>query len=101
MAELAIYIGTPEDSVEDFLYLDLVVEGKEFPLWHSEDSINDGAPEDFLDDLSKAFNLARLLSKNLGIRTRIDYEQIVQEVEEYDDTIKRNVKHLLKEMKGE
>lgn len=97
---LKIYIGSPENKIWlDYLYLDLVVSGKEFQLWSSNEPIKDCAGDDFLEYLTEAFNLASLVATKLRLRVSIDSEQILLEAQDFSERTERLSKRMLREFK--
>ncbi len=96
---LKLYIGTPGEDFIDFLYLDLVVPGREIPLWSSKEELNDCSGEDFLDVLEKALNEASLYVKALGLQVMIDSETILEMAEDYTERVSKEIVKLIKEAK--
>jgi hypothetical protein len=95
---LSIYVGTPENSHEDYLFLDLVVGADEYTL-ESSLSLDGLSGEEFLEELEKLLNTACNLSKELKLQIKISVEELVDEADEEflsEDTL-RNVRKLVKE----
>lgn len=95
---LKIYIGTPEDDWEDYMYLDLIVPGRDVTLYCSKNSLNTDSAQDLLDELEKTFNEARMYAKSLGLKVRVETEEILAMAEEAEESASKSVKNLLKEM---
>jgi hypothetical protein len=96
---LNLYIGTPGDDGSDFLYLDLVIPGREVPLWSSKEELNDCGGDDFLKLLEEALNEASLYVKSLGLQVRIDIETILEMTEDYSERISKEVTKLIQEVR--
>lgn len=98
---LNMYVGTPnEENWEDFLYLDLVIPGREVQLYCSKHSLNGGTGTDLLAYLEEAFNEAQLYNRYLGLKTHIEIEPILEILEESDESVQKNVKALLQGLDG-
>lgn len=99
---LHLYVGTadtPDDTIEDALYLDIDVAGKEIPVDKSA-YISGLSGEGFLTNLERLLNLAKLLKKELHLEIRMDTDEIIEAGEEecFDERTMRNIKLLLKEV---
>lgn len=95
-ARINVYVGTPLDGVEDFLYVDLVIEGVEFTMWKSPTSLENITGQQYLELLGEALNVAKLLSRmDLKIETGDD---IIDATEDFNEEIQRNVRALLREI---
>ncbi len=96
---LKIYVGTPEESVEDFLYLDLIVGSYEIPVDKSNQSLSGMSGEDFLEVLGDILNTACLFSAQLKLQIRLDLDEIISEAEELDfsEADIKNIHRLIKE----
>jgi hypothetical protein len=92
-----IYVGQPEDSVLDYLCMDLVVGGRCIPQWSSTDPISEIGEEEFLKNLEDVLNLSRLYTVNLCIPLILD-ENIQEVSEDFDETVAINIRKLLKEV---
>jgi hypothetical protein len=66
-----VYIGTNEDFV-DRLYVDLMVNGKCFTLWGSDNALHELGGDEFLSALEEAINIAVLLKIYLKLKLEID-----------------------------
>lgn len=95
---LNISVGTPENSHEDFLFLDLIVAGREITLESSVPLDGISGPE-LLTELEKILNLACLLAKELRLKIKVDVEGILDEAgdECVDERDMKNIKKLVKE----
>jgi hypothetical protein len=76
----------------------LAVPTREINLWSSLEELNDCSGADFLGCLEMAFNEARIFSKCLGLRIKIEMEEILDTVQEMEESEARNVRKLIKEM---
>lgn len=91
-----VYIGAEEDF-RDFLCVDLVVKGKCFTLWTSENSLDELGAEEFLSTLEEAVNLAIFLKTSL--RLKLDIDSSIESVsQDYDILSAMRIKKFLKEV---
>ncbi len=95
---LSIYIGNPgEDDWTDHLYLDLVIPGREVNLYGSA-SLDDSSGEDLLKYLEIAFNEASLYARFLGLKIRVEMDEILSQIEDMEEEESKYAKALLKEL---
>ena len=100
---LNVYVGTDDDSFQDYLYGDLVRGTKEVLLECSSNSLEDLSEEDFLTSLVNILELAKDWAKPLGIPVRIDTDEMIEALggDEAPENYIRAVKRLLREFKEE
>lgn len=99
---LKLYVGIPKDSVEEFLYLDLCIPGREVNIWNSEKighDLNTCSGVDFMKDLQDIFNEATLWSRILGIQLKVDVETLLEIADDFSEQSVRGVKELVLEVK--
>lgn len=96
---LNISVGTPENSHESFLFLDLMVAGREITV-ESSQSLDGISGDEFLDELEQVLNTACLLSKELKLHIKVDLDGILEEADEefFDEDSMKNIKKLVKEV---
>ena len=95
------YIGIPEkDSSDEFLYVDMVVPGREVNLYTSPQKLNDCAADDFMEYLEAALNEAFLWARHLGIKVQIDSESLLSIAEDYSERTLKGIHALMKEVKS-
>jgi hypothetical protein len=97
-SKLKLYIGIPENSTQEYLYLDLAIPGRSVNLYTSPDEIGDDSAEDFMKVLSDAINEATLWIRSLGIKLTIDAETIRQIADDYSERASKEVYTLIKEI---
>lgn len=92
---LDIYVGTSDENWQDCLCLDIIVGSKEISV--EEFPYLTGG--DFLEVMGKVLNSAKLLSKELGLPIKLDFEEIqgVEVDADFDDASIRNINLLIKE----
>jgi hypothetical protein len=97
---LSVYVGTPENGHEDYLFLDLVVGPYEVEIDRSSESLDGMSGEDLLLSLEELLNIASLFRKSLKLPILIDTDSILLEsVEEnMDEKTLKNIKLLIKEV---
>ena len=100
-AVVKVYIGIPEkDTADEFLYVDIVIPGRERNLYTSPQKLNDCAADDFMDYLEAALNEAFLWARHLGIKVQIDSESLLSIAEDYSERTVRGIHALIKEAKS-
>lgn len=99
---LKLYIGIPDpDDVDEYLYLDLVVPGREKTLWSSPDKLNDSSGDDILQLLEEVINEAIIYSKALNLQISIDAETLEELVEDFTERHVKEFHQLIKEIRKE
>jgi ribosome-interacting GTPase 1 len=91
-----VYVGT-EETLEDFFYIDLVVNGKSFQIHKSVNCLNDITEEDFLQELGDILNVLVLFQKEGHFKISVDGEMIVNCADEISEKCTKISTKLLEE----
>lgn len=99
---LNLYIGIPENGHDDFLFLDLVIDGEEFTM-DSSTALGDLSNSEFPYELERILDRARKFSFALRLPAKFDTEEFVQFMvdNEFSSDQKQAVKTLLRLFKEE
>lgn len=83
---LMLYVGLDEETLGDFLYLDLVLGEEETPIPDCAIDIEGISPETFRDTVETLLGKARKIHKESGYPIKVDTESLLEYMVENDFT---------------
>lgn len=93
---VVIFVGTPDEDPNDYLYIQIHLNGLDIYVDSSDESVDELAPDTFLDVIGKLLNKALLISRQLCLEIELD-ETIEDLAEEIKPGLFKDVERMLYE----